>query len=135
MPKIRSSWVLFSQVLRALGIFLRLTCQNSNFSLKKLFSTHKIQTKEEKHSLLKIPNNVKLLSHQRALLKTTRLYRYCGTKPLDPTGIYSCNKCLDPTGVYGCLDPTGVYCVAPKTPPAARATREPHVYDDQRMQE
>ena len=86
--------------------------------------------------MLKIPNNVKLLSHQRAFLKTTCLHSYCGTKPLDPTGIYSCNKCLDPTGVYGCLDPTGVYCVAPKTPPAAiRATREPHVYDDQRMQE
>merc|ERR1711945_80329 len=68
-------------------------------------------------------------------LDPTGTYRYCGTKPLDPTGIYSCNKCLDPTGVYGCLDPTGVYCVAPKTPPAARATREPHVYDDQRMQE
>merc|ERR1711945_79950 len=79
-------------------------------------------------------NNKNCCQDSQCSLDPTGTYNYCGTKPLDPTGIY-CNQCLDPTGVYGCLDPTGVYCVAPKTPPAARAAREPHVYDDQRMQE
>jgi len=73
-------------------------------------------------------------------LDPTGTYSYCGTKPLDPTGVY-CQKCLDSTGVYGCLGPAGV-CVPSRTPPASlfgkksgRATRELHVYDDQRMQE
>merc|ERR1712064_54735 len=70
-------------------------------------------------------NNKNCCQDSQCSLDPTGTYNYCGTKPLDPTGIY-CNQCLDPTGVY---------CVAPKTPPAARAAREPHVYDDQRMQE
>merc|ERR1712064_243501 len=52
-------------------------------------------------------------------LDPTGTYRYCGTKPLDPTGIYSCNKCLDPTGIYQqCVKDvkTGVrFCKHPKT--------------------
>ena len=132
MPRIMSSQVPFIWMLSALGNFSRLRYQHSCFSKKLLLSTNKIQNKDKKQAQFKIPNDIKLLSHQIVLLKTIHLYSYCGTKPLDPTGIYSCQKCLDPTGVYGCLDPTGVYCV-PKT--SGRATREPHVYDDQRMQE